>query len=108
MARHCAACAAGDQAVQRDLAVLSNEIDVFEALQLKIETQPPQLRGKKSSSLMKLRATELHQAITELGIRAAPHERLAQEKYFSTRAATIYSGTSEIHRNSLAWAIGCP
>ncbi len=70
------------------------------------------------SSLMKVTATELHQRIAELlcdvaGPYAAagmvptgtspPLARghFAMQKYLGTRAASIYSGTNEIHRNVL-------
>ncbi len=72
------------------------------------------------SSLMKVTATELHQRIAELlcdvaGPYGAAGARLpnsasahlatgsfAMRKYLGTRAASIYSGTNEIHRNVLA------
>ncbi|MEM5517584.1 acyl-CoA dehydrogenase family protein [Henriciella sp. AS95] len=107
-ARHVKEVAPGEMTILRQLNDLACRIEEFEALQLKVETRPPSCGRKATSSLMKLTATELHQAITELAIQAAPHNRLAQSKYFATRAATIYSGTSEIHRNTIAWAIGCP
>jgi predicted porin len=66
------------------------------------------LVGAAASSMMKLIATELHQVITQAGLEAAPNSHFAQAKYLATRAATIYSGTSEVHRNILARAIGCP
>jgi acyl-CoA dehydrogenase len=70
------------------------------------------------ASTMKLLATELHQKITEIALElagslamerrdehawhaASPYAQAAA-KYFGTRAATIYSGTSEVHRNILA------
>ena len=69
------------------------------------------------ASTMKLLATELHQRITEIALEiAGPHAieqrdadaclnasafAHAGSKYFATRAATIYSGTSEVHRNIL-------
>ncbi|MBX3705925.1 MAG: acyl-CoA dehydrogenase family protein [Pseudomonadales bacterium] len=69
------------------------------------------------ASTMKLLATELHQRITEVALELAGPLALEQRdamqslaatpfahaasKYFATRAATIYSGTSEVHRNIL-------
>jgi acyl-CoA dehydrogenase len=70
------------------------------------------------ASTMKLLATELHQNITEIALElagplamerrdehawhaASPYAQAAA-KFFGTRAATIYSGTSEVHRNILA------
>lgn len=70
------------------------------------------------ASLMKLQATELHQAMTEVLLELAGHGALEQwqqleqlqdssgpfasAKYLGTRAASIYSGTNEVHRNLLA------
>ncbi|WP_084421373.1 acyl-CoA dehydrogenase family protein [Henriciella litoralis] len=86
------------------LVDLARQIDDFEALEERLS----KASGRQASSMMKLRATELHQAITEVGLTAAPNSSLAMDKYLSTRGATIYSGTSEIHRNALARMIGCP
>lgn len=90
------------------LARYESEIDTFEALEARLADADTELRPAARSSFLKLRATELRQKITELGIEARPNDPLAQAQYISTRAATIYSGTSEIHRNGLAHAIGCP
>ncbi|MEZ6013300.1 MAG: acyl-CoA dehydrogenase family protein [Hyphomonas sp.] len=90
------------------LAEMEMRLDTFEALEARIAEGMTPLAAAPASSAMKLLATELHQAITEVGLAAAPDSGFAQAKYFATRAATIYSGTSEVHRNILAHAIGCP
>ena len=72
------------------------------------------------ASLLKTQATELHQKMTEIGMQItgihanavvatgagnAPELQagsLATNKYLGMRAASIYSGTNEIHRNLLA------
>jgi len=70
------------------------------------------------ASTMKILATELHQRITEIALDLAGYSAFEQRdadnatasslfahasaKYFATRAASIYSGTNEIHRNILA------
>ncbi len=99
------------------------EIDIrsFESFELRLLTEG-RLSGDDeiASSLMKSMASELHQRITELGIEAAgPYGAVAghlngnaspladeaahaTRKYFSTRAASIYSGTNETHRNIIA------
>ncbi|MEZ5997854.1 MAG: acyl-CoA dehydrogenase family protein [Hyphomonas sp.] len=100
--------AGADAALRMRLADLSRQIDEFEALEARAAAGQVGIADAAASSLLKLRATELHQAITEAGLEAAPHGAYAQGKYFSTRAATIYSGTSEVHRNILARAIGAP
>jgi acyl-CoA dehydrogenase len=83
-------------------------IDTLEALDERTNEGVGTLTGGPASSQLKLLATELHQAITEAALEAAPDSDFAQAKYLATRAATIYSGTSEVHRNILAKAIGCP
>jgi alkylation response protein AidB-like acyl-CoA dehydrogenase len=78
------------------------------------------------SSMMKIRGTELVQAVTELAVEAlgpaaVPHYALAQAggnavvgtpdmarpmpRYLNDRAATIYAGSNEIQRNILATAV---
>ena len=99
-----AGCVDGE--IQMRLADMTRRIDAFEALEGHVSAGGIDI-GPATSAL-KLLATELHQAITEVALDVAPHSAFAQEKYFATRAATIYSGTSEVHRNILARAIGCP
>ena len=86
----------------RRFAEMEARIDAFEALEARAGIDGKGLDGPAPSSILKLMATELHQDITALGMDAAPYGALAPPKYFSTRAATIYSGTSEVHRNILA------
>ena len=104
------AVAAGmmDSALRMQLADMALRLDTFEALEGRISDGLTDLAAGPAASAMKLIATELHQTITEVALSAAPNSDFAQAKYFATRAATIYSGTSEVHRNILARAIGCP
>jgi alkylation response protein AidB-like acyl-CoA dehydrogenase len=90
------------------MAGLEMRIDTFEALERHASSSEIGIDEASISSMMKLIATELHQVITQAGLEAAPNSAFAQAKYLATRAATIYSGTSEVHRNILARAIGCP
>ncbi len=83
-------------------ADLEMQIDCFKALEARTARDLPMLNCSTPSSVLKLLSTELHQRITEIGLEADPFGALATKKYFATRAATIYSGTSEIHRNILA------
>ncbi|MEH6488811.1 acyl-CoA dehydrogenase family protein [Hyphomonas oceanitis] len=101
-----AGCVDGE--MQMRLADMVRRIDAFEALEAHVSAGGIEIGPAPATSALKLLATELHQAITEVAIDVAPHSAFAQEKYFATRAATIYSGTSEVHRNILARAIGCP
>jgi acyl-CoA dehydrogenase len=97
-----------DGEMQMRLADMTRRIDAFEALEGHVSAGGIDIGAAPATSALKLLATELHQAITEIALDVAPHSAFAQEKYFATRAATIYSGTSEVHRNILARAIGCP
>lgn len=97
-----------DPGMQRKLASLSLRIDAYEALEHHAVSEQIDIDAASATSLLKLMATELHQSITEAGLECAPCSAFAQAKYLATRAATIYSGTSEVHRNILARAIGCP
>jgi acyl-CoA dehydrogenase len=75
--------------------------------------------SSRRASMLKTLATELHQEITTIALdaagpsAAAPNTAaapstwleaggLATAKYFATRAASIYSGTNETHRNLIA------
>lgn len=97
----------GDRLATR-LSAIERRIDEFEAFELHVSAGRIGIAEGPATSALKLIATELHQAITEAGLEAAPESDFAKAKYFATRAATIYSGTSEVHRNILAHAIGCP
>lgn len=94
---------------------LETELRALEALELRMLSSG-RLSGddEAGSSIMKTAATELHQRITELSMEAAGPLALSQNhpddagaalavrKYLATRAASIYSGTNEIHRNVIA------
>jgi acyl-CoA dehydrogenase len=100
------------------LAEIDVELTAFESLEMKLLSSG-RLSGddEAGSSTMKLAATELHQRITEVlleivGPYAASAPGLLDEangliaggsfavqKYLGTRAASIYSGTNEVHRN---------
>ncbi|WP_353255445.1 acyl-CoA dehydrogenase family protein [Hyphomonas sp.] len=97
-----------DPEMHRKLAGLSQRIDAYEALEHHAVSQQINIDAASATSMLKLMATELHQSITQAGLECAPASAFAQAKYLATRAATIYSGTSEVHRNILARAIGCP
>ncbi|MBK8198911.1 MAG: acyl-CoA dehydrogenase family protein [Acidobacteria bacterium] len=108
-ARHAAAGAGDiDARLSERFAHLDLRIDLFEALERRAGSSGLGIDDAPATSALKLLATELHQAITETGLEAAPWSDFAPAKYLATRAATIYSGTSEVHRNILARAIGCP
>ena len=98
--------AAGGAGHGETLAGLERDIEAFEALELRLAGDNHGLASSAAASMLKLKATELHQAITEAALQIAPHDPLAQAKYLFTRSASIYSGTSEVHRNGLGRAFG--
>ena len=103
-------------ALKMRLTEIEIELAVFESLEMRLLTSG-RLSGddEVGSSLFKIAATELHQRIAELLLDATAccssaillnqvHDRVSagsypMRKYISTRAASIYSGTNEIHRN---------
>ncbi|MEL6829273.1 MAG: acyl-CoA dehydrogenase family protein [Pseudomonadota bacterium] len=90
------------------LTALEMQVDGLEALEHRVDSGAMPIAEAPAASVVKLIATELHQLITEAGCIAAPNSDFAQARYLALRAASIYSGTSEIHRNILARAIGAP
>ena len=102
--------AGGPEAAMR-LAALEMELLSFEALERRLLSEG-RLAGddEVACSMMKTLATELHQRIAEAAFELAGPDAallgtgetpafLARRKHFAVRAASIYSGTSEIHRN---------
>jgi acyl-CoA dehydrogenase len=109
----------GDPGFAIRLAALEIELCAVEALELRL-LGSGRLSGddEASASLMKTAMTELHQRITTFALEAIgplatfrsagngqgdPHTAShAMRKYLATRAASIYSGTNETHRNLMA------
>ena len=100
--------AGGDPSCAARLSQLGMRVDGVEALERRIASGAMPIGEGAAASVIKLVATELHQLITEAGWISAPNSNFAQARYLALRAASIYSGTSEIHRNILARAIGAP
>ncbi|MEQ9517993.1 MAG: acyl-CoA dehydrogenase family protein [Parvibaculum sp.] len=97
----------------------------------KNRTTPMRAPTMRPSSMLKTLATELHQDISEVGMLLAGAQAIehhepyvfkqgenetgrfndadwATAKYLGMRAASIYSGTSEVHRNLMARSLGLP
>lgn len=93
-------------ALKMRMTEIEIELAAFESLEMQLLASG-RLSGddEAGSSLMKIAATELHQRIAEFLLDEADFDNGASSdsyvlrKYLSTRAASIYSGTNEIHRN---------
>jgi len=101
-----------------DLCALTCELVTFEALQLRVlRREHSDGVGAVEASMLKTLATELHQKLAAFALDvagppaaafgAAPSSStqagaFASRKYLATRAASIYSGTNETHRNLIA------
>jgi acyl-CoA dehydrogenase len=92
----------------RVAAELDIALSAYESLELAL-LSANKLDGSDegASSMLKTLATELNQRISEYGLdeaemRAMMPEQPDARRYFATRAASIYSGTNEIHRNLMA------
>jgi acyl-CoA dehydrogenase len=115
---HCHA--PSDRDLRLKLGELRCQLDTFEAFELSIMSSHDAITDVQASA-MKTIATELHQRITEVALDAVgplaapalrdvgpPHLNagaFAARKYLATRAASIYSGTNETHRNLIARSI---
>jgi acyl-CoA dehydrogenase len=106
------------------LAALQIELDAYEQLELRsLPTGRADATDPATPSMLKLIGTELHQKVAELAMEAegpfaavalasveglAGHDPLLEQgahataKHFCVRAATVYSGTSETHRDLIA------
>ena len=119
-------CALDDAAVQADLVHIDTDIDALEMIELRVMSalQAGQNPGA-IASLLKLRATEIKQAVTRFGLDVIGSDGLAWEPrrplysldsspvvpedalpmastYLNARAQTIFGGTSEIQRDIMA------
>jgi acyl-CoA dehydrogenase len=110
-------CSAVDPATLRRLDEVQMRLAALERIEYDSAGREDTDGMEFRASTMKLLATELHQRITEIALElAGPHAveqrdaghcleaspfAHAGSKYLATRAATIYSGTSEVHRNIL-------
>lgn len=122
-------CLLDDPAFRRRLVDLEIELTGLEYTELRLlaETETGGAPGAESS-ILKIKGTEIQQAITELtfevaGNRALPYQRermhpgwsgapigpayagVAAPRYFNFRKASIYGGSNEIQRNIIAKAV---
>lgn len=122
-------CLLDDPVFRRRLVDLEIELTGLEYTELRLlaETETGGAPGAESS-ILKIKGTEIQQAITELmfevaGDRALPYQRermhpgwsgapigpayagVAAPRYFNFRKASIYGGSNEIQRNIIAKAV---
>ena len=117
----------GDRAVLDDvtfrerLAAVEIELKALEITQLRVVAAAQQRRGRADplASLLKIRGSEIQQALSELllevaGAEAAraaateaadPWTATVAPRYFNWRKLSIYGGSNEIQRNIIAKAI---
>lgn len=109
---------ARDEEATSGLRNLDCELRGFEALELKVLNTVEHGVSDVQASMLKTLATELHQKITSFALDACgpltiatsfdgcpahlKDAAFAAKKYLATRAASIYSGTNETHRNLIA------
>ncbi|MES2290683.1 MAG: acyl-CoA dehydrogenase family protein [Pseudomonadota bacterium] len=108
---------APDMGQQRRIAEVAMELDAFEMLELMtVGTLPTGAAPGPISSVLKLRASRLKQAIGELAIELLGTEALRREAstrsnivvsdYLNSRAATIFGGTAEVQLGIIARSLG--
>ena len=118
-----------DEAFRRKIAAIEVELKALEMTQLRVVAAGRRSNGKPdpASSILKIKGSDLQQAITELllevvGPYALPEPRAGDEgwieppvgpewaetlapNYFNMRKVSIYGGTNEIQKNIIAKAI---
>lgn len=127
---HGAAPAIDDPDLARMIAEVGIDIDALEMLELRVMSAAASgQRPGAVASMLKLRASQLQQAVAELALRVAGpaamrwepqrplylHEdldemqaffRSAAPRYLNSRANTIFGGSSEIQRSLIARMVG--
>ena len=112
---------AGDPLVQARIAELENELLALELTALRVVANSADGEPHPASSVLKLKGTELQQAVTELvldlagpaGLASgagedsglAGWERHAAPTYLNLRKASIYGGSNEIQRQIISRTI---
>jgi alkylation response protein AidB-like acyl-CoA dehydrogenase len=98
--RHCEGTVYQREAEDLDVRLELVRWQVAKAVQL----EPDPVAFARASSVLKVTWSELWQEMTALGLRVTPprHRAHWRHQYLETRAASIYSGSSEIQRNIIA------
>lgn len=98
--RHCSGTRHESAALELDVRLELVRWQVAKAVELVAD----EVAFTRASSVLKVTWSELWQEITQLGLRVCPpeHREHWRHQYLETRAASIYSGSSEIQRNIMA------
>ncbi len=119
-----------DPAVAARLSEIEIDIDALEMMEMRVLTasQTEEKPGASTSSILKLRVSQLHQAIAQLGLQVIGPDALVWEpqrpfyrldhqgmlpeaalpaaaRYLDTRAYTIFGGTAEIQHDIIARSV---
>ena len=103
------------------VAELENELLALELTQLRVSGSEADGKPNPASSILKLKGSQLQQAVTELLVDVAGPDalpvgagddvasptwaQLAAPKYLNYRKTSIYGGTNEVQRNIIASTI---
>src|SRR5699024_7954864 len=109
-----------DPAVSRRFAELENELMSVELTSWRVVAHSQDGKPHPASSVLKLKGTELQQAVTELVVdlagpmslatgaaevpasQAEPWTQVAATQYLNFRKASIYGGSNEVQRQIIA------
>jgi alkylation response protein AidB-like acyl-CoA dehydrogenase len=94
-----------DRRLEERIALVEIELEALAFTELRtLAAESAGVRPGPESSILKIRGTEIQQALTELALDACgpyadPH---AASKYFNFRKTSIYAGSNEIQKNIIA------
>lgn len=92
------------------VAEVENELVALELTQLRVSGDEDGDKPNPASSILKLRGSQLQQAVTELllevaGPQALPWDEHSAARYLNFRKTSIYGGTNEVQRNIISSTI---
>jgi alkylation response protein AidB-like acyl-CoA dehydrogenase len=99
---------ADDPLLRARIAGLENELLALELTAMRVAANSVEGRPDPASSVLKLKGSELQQAVSELVLDLAgpggpeEWERLAGPQYLNLRKASIYGGSNEVQRQIIA------
>lgn len=92
------------------VAEIENELVALELTQLRVSGGEATDKPNPASSILKLRGSQLQQAVTELmvevaGAQALPAAEHSAEHYLNFRKTSIYGGSNEVQRSIISSTI---